>query len=82
VVEDLINKGYAELPFDVVLVKLNGKCYVINEDALSDLENGVEKWEELTEFLLRNHVIIEGEVKGIYDVPWKLLGRCVEWKPR
>ena len=82
IVDDLVNKGYAELPFDVVLVKLNGKCYVINEDALSDLENGSEKWEELAEFLLRNHVIIEGEVKGIYDVPWKLLGRCIEWKSR
>jgi len=76
---ELRTKGFAELPFEVALVKVEGKCYVINAGALHDLEQGVEKWKELADFLSRHSVIIPGEAEGLYVVPWKLLGRCSEW---
>ena len=54
VVEDLINKGYAELPFEILLTEINGKCYAINKEALSELD----KREELSEFLIKNGIIV------------------------
>ena len=77
---ELRTKGFAELPFEVALVKIEGKCYVINEGALHDLEQGVEKWKELADFLSKHDIIIPGEAEGLYVIPWKLLGRCSEWK--
>ena len=77
---ELRTKGFAELPFEVALVKIEGKCYVINVGALHDLEQGVEKWKELADFLSKHDIIIPGEAEGLYVIPWKLLGRCSEWK--
>lgn len=77
---ELRTKGFAELPFEVALVKIEGKCYVINVGALHDLEQGVEKWKELVDFLSKHDIIIPGEAEGLYVIPWKLLGRCNEWK--
>jgi hypothetical protein len=78
--EDLQSKGFAELPFEVDLVKIGDKCYMINHDALLDLEQGNNKWSELSSFLSKNGVVLPGEDEGTYVIPWKLLGRCVAWK--
>jgi hypothetical protein len=78
--EDLQTKGFAELPFEIDLVKIGDKCYMINHDALLDLEQGNNKWSELSSFLSKNGVILPGEVEDTYVIPWKLLGRCVAWK--
>ena len=80
--DDLQTKGFAELPFEVDLIKIGDKCYMINHDALLDLEQGNSKWNELSSFLSENGVILPGEVEGTYVIPWKLLGRCVSWKSR
>jgi ParB-like chromosome segregation protein Spo0J len=80
--EDLQSKGFAELPFEVDLVKIGDKCYMINHDALLDLEQGNNKWSELSSFLSKNGVVLPGEVEGTYVIPWKLLGRCIAWKSR
>ncbi len=77
---DLKTKGFAELPFEIALVKIEGKCYAVNVGALHDLEQGVEKWKELADFLSKHDIIIPDEVEGLYVIPWKLLGRCSEWK--
>lgn len=79
-ITELKTKGYAELPFEVALVKIEGKCYAINVEALHDLEQGVEKWKDLETFLNKYGIIIPGEAEGLYVIPWKLLGRCNEWK--
>ena len=74
-------KGFAALPTEIALVKINGKCYAISVEALRDLEQGIpERWKELEAFLNKHGILIPGEVEGVYVVPWKLLGRCVEWK--
>jgi len=78
--DELQTKGFAELPFEVDLVKIGDKCYMINHDALLDLEQGNSKWNDLSSFLSKNGVILPGEVEGTYVIPWKLLGRCIAWK--
>jgi ParB-like chromosome segregation protein Spo0J len=78
--DELQTKGFAELPFEVDLVKIGDKCYMINHDALLDLEQGNNKWSELSSFLSKNGVILPGDAEGTYVIPWKLLGRCVAWK--
>lgn len=78
--DELQTKGFAELPFEVDLVKIGDKCYMINHDALLDLEQGNNKWSELSSFLSKNGVILPGDAEGNYVIPWKLLGRCVTWK--
>lgn len=78
---DLKTKGFAELPFEIALIKIEGKCYAINVGALRDLEQGLpEKWKGLEAFLNKYSIIIPDEVEGLYVIPWKLLGRCNEWK--
>ncbi|ACP55425.1 ParB N-terminal domain-containing protein [Saccharolobus islandicus] len=78
---DLMTKGYSELPFEIALVKIEGKCYAVNVGALYDLEQGLpEKWKDLEAFLNKYGIIIPDEVEGLYVIPWKLLGRCSEWK--
>lgn len=79
IIEELKSKGFAELPFEVVLLKIDGKCYIMNADALRDLEQGKEGWNELVEFLSEHRIILPGEVEGIYIIPWLSFGRCVEW---
>jgi len=80
-ITELKTKGYAELPFEVALIKIEGKCYAINVEALHDLEQGLpEKWKDLETFLNKYGIIIPGEAEGLYVIPWKLLGRCNEWK--
>ncbi|MFP3234825.1 MAG: hypothetical protein RXR08_14685, partial [Sulfolobaceae archaeon] len=79
-ITELKTKGFAELPFEVALIKIEGKCYAINVEALHDLEQGVEKWKDLETFLNKYGIIIPGEVEGLYVIPWKLLGRCNEWQ--
>ena len=76
----LKEKGFVELPTNVVVVKVGGKCYMINEDALHDIQNGfTDKWSDLVEFLTKYGIAVPSE-EGTYTIPWKLLGRCVEWK--
>ncbi|BBL48332.1 ParB N-terminal domain-containing protein [Metallosphaera sedula] len=78
---DLKTRGFAELPLEIALVKIGGKCYAINAGALRDLEQGLpEKWKDLEAFLNKYGIIIPGEAEGLYVIPWKLLGRCSEWK--
>ncbi|MFP3219018.1 MAG: ParB N-terminal domain-containing protein [Acidianus sp.] len=80
-ITELKTKGFAELPFEVALIKIEGKCYAINVEALHDLEQGLpEKWKDLETFLNKYGIIIPGEAEGLYVIPWKLLGRCNEWK--
>jgi len=80
--DDLQTKGFTELPFEIDLIKIDDKCYMINHDALVDLEQGNNKWDDLFSFLSKNGIILPGEVEGTYVIPWKLLGRCVSWKSR
>jgi hypothetical protein len=72
VLEDLINKGYAELPFGILLVEINGKCYVINKEALSELH----KREELSEFLLKNGIIVKGDNGNDFKIKHEMLKGC------
>jgi len=71
VVEDLINKGYAELPFGISLAEINGKCYAINKEALSELD----KREELSEFLLKNGIIVRDSENG-FRIRYETLRGC------
>jgi len=71
VVEDLINKGYAELPFGISLAEINGKCYAINKEALSELD----KREELSEFLLKNGIIVRDNENG-FRIRYETLRGC------
>ena len=80
ILDELSTKGFVELPFEIDLVKVNGKCYAINHDALFEIEQGTDKWKELVSFLTKNNIVLLGEDEGSYVVPWKLLGRCTEWK--
>jgi len=80
ILDELSTKGFVELPFEIDLVKVNGKCYAINHDALFEIEQGMDKWKELVSFLTKNNIILPGEDEGSYVIPWKLLGRCTEWK--
>ena len=78
---ELRRKGFAELPTEIALVKVDGKCYAISVEALRDLEQGIpERWKDLEAFLNKHGILIPGEVEGVYVVPWKLLGRCEEWR--
>jgi hypothetical protein len=74
VVEDLINKGYAELPFVILLAGINGKCYAINKEALSELD----KRKDLSEFLLKNGIIEKGENENGFKIRYELLKGCSE----
>jgi hypothetical protein len=71
VVEDLINKGYAELPFEILLTEINSKCYAINKEALSELD----KREELSEFLLKNGIIVRDNGNG-FRIRYETLKGC------
>jgi hypothetical protein len=72
VLEDLINKGYAELPFGILLAEINGKCYAINKEALSELR----KREELSEFLLKNGIMIKGDNENEFEIRHEMLKGC------
>jgi hypothetical protein len=72
IVDDLINKGYAELPFVILLTEINGKCYVINEEALSELD----KREELSEFLLKNGIMVKTDNGNGYKIKNEMLKGC------
>jgi hypothetical protein len=72
IVDDLINKGYAELPFGILLTEINGKCYVINEEALSELD----KREELSEFLLKNGIMVKTDNGNGYKIKYETLKGC------
>jgi len=72
VLEDLINKGYSELPFGILLAEINGKCYAINKEALSELR----KREELSEFLLKNGIIVKGDNENEFEIRYEMLKGC------
>ena len=79
-VDMLKEKGFMELGTSVVAIKLGGKCYIINEEALHDLQNGfTEKWSDLVKLLTEHGVIVPSE-DDTYIVPWRLLSKCTEWK--
>ncbi|BDB97470.1 ParB N-terminal domain-containing protein [Saccharolobus caldissimus] len=69
-------KGFFEIPERSVIAKIGERIYVINEDALRDLEQGrSERWKELTELLSKANLVIPDE-NGIYTVMWRLMCKC------
>jgi ParB-like chromosome segregation protein Spo0J len=69
-------KGFFEIPERSIIARIGVRLYVINEDALRDLEQGKsERWKELVNLLSKADLIVPDE-DGIYTVMWRLLCKC------
>ena len=69
-------KGFFEIPERSIIARIGVRLYVINEDALRDLEQGKsERWKELVNLLSKADLIVPDE-NGIYTVMWRLLCKC------
>ncbi|BDC18240.1 ParB N-terminal domain-containing protein [Acidianus sp. HS-5] len=76
IVSQFNEKGFFEILDRSVIAKIEDRIYVINEDALRDLEQGrSERWKELTELLSKANLIVPDE-GGIYTVMWRLMCKC------
>ncbi|MCQ4345819.1 MAG: ParB N-terminal domain-containing protein [Sulfolobales archaeon] len=76
IVNTFNEKGFFEIPERSIIARIGVRLYVINEDALRDLEQGKsERWKELVNLLSKADLIVPDE-NGIYTVMWRLLCKC------
>ncbi|ADB87204.1 ParB N-terminal domain-containing protein [Saccharolobus islandicus] len=76
IVNTFNEKGFFEIPDRSIIARVGVRLYVINEDALRDLEQGKsERWKELVNLLSKADLIVPDE-NGIYTVMWRLLCKC------